>query len=243
MLKGLPNFIFNFELVKCNALGMKLAKKRVNRLLDLGCGDGKLTMEFADVIGCNDVFGVDIIDSMRKQAEKQRIRCFDFDLNSKWDLQDNYFDTVLSSQNIEHLHNTRMCLEESYRCLKTGGQIIVLTENLASWANIFSLFFGWQPFSTTNINGWSLGNPFIWHKNVYKDEAESKRINDAGLSGAVGHNRVLSYQGLKDLLQKSGFENVRVFTVGYLPFWGWLSDLLVKIDRRHGHFLIGIGEK
>ena len=119
----------------------------------------------------------------------------------------------------------------------------MLTENLASWVNIGSLLFGWQPFSTTNINGWSLGNPLIWHKDEKRDFDFFDKYQSTGVSGTVGHVRVLAHTGLRDLIKKVGFRDVKVYSRGYLPLWGGLSDLLCWIDKRHGHFLIATGYK
>lgn len=63
------------------------------------------------------------------------------------------------------------------------------------------------------------------------------------MTGIVGHVRVLAYAGLRDMLEKTGFENVRVYSRGYLPLWGFPSDLLCAIDKRHGHFLVATGYK
>lgn len=234
----------NDGFARCNILGKKLiTRKGIDKFLDIGCGDGKLTMEFAGVAKSKEVYGIEFVDEYRQQAESRGIKCIKCDMNGKWDYNDNTFDLILSSQSIEHLHNTRLYLEECYRCLKPGGQLIVLTENLSSWINIGALVFGWQPFSTTNINAWSLGNPLIWHVDEPKNEKLIKKLQDTGVSGTVGHVRVLAFRGLKDLLEKVSFKNVKIYTRGYLPLWGKLSDCLCQIDRKHGHFLIATGFK
>jgi len=244
LLKIIAPKSFNDGLSRCNELGKKLiTKKGIDKLLDVGCGDGELTMEFVEIAKPQQVYGIEFVGERRQQAESRGIQCVSFDLNGKWSYDDNYFDLIISSQNIEHLHNTRLYLEECHRCLRKGGQLIVLTENLASWANIGALFFGWQPFSTTIINGWNIGNPLIWHIDDSKDIEFLEKHQDTGISGLVGHVRVLTYCGLKDLMEKAGFQNVNAYTKGYAPFWGWLSDLFCFIDRRHGHLLIASGHK
>ena len=162
--------------LRCNELGKKLLiRKDVARFLDTGCGDGSITIEFAKAMGAKEIYGVEFTDEYRRQAEARGIICRSWDLNGNWQYSDDYFDFILSSQIIEHLHNTRFYIEECFRCLKPGGQLIVLTENLSSWVNIFSLVFGWMPFSATNINGLFLGNPLIWHANEAKDEIFLKK--------------------------------------------------------------------
>lgn len=244
LLKLIAPSTFNEGLAKSNNFGKSLViKKVIDRFLDVGCGDGTLTMEFAEIAKPKEIFGIEFVDDFRLKAEKKGIKCLKCDLNNNWSFDSNFFDLILSSQNIEHMHNSRLYLEECYRCLKPGGQLIVLTENLSSWVNIGALVFGWQPFSTTNINGWSLGNPFIWHMDNSKDEEFLTKWQSTGVSGTVGHVRVLAFRGLKDLLKKIGFKSVKVYTRGYLPLMGKVSDFACYIDKRHGHFLIATGFK
>ena len=243
-LKYIAPKAFNDGLDRCNRLGMKLAHRIPGgSMLDVGCGDGALSLAFASVMGAVHVSGIEYVDDVREQAIARGIDCRKADLNESWPFESGEFDLVLSSQNIEHLHNTRRYLEEAYRCLKPGGQVLILTENLASWVNIGSLVFGWQPFSTTNINGFSAGNPLTWHRDEPRNDNFIQEWQATGVSGTVGHVRVLAYRGLAELLQLVGFRNISMYTRGYLPLWGALSDMLCAIDRRHGHFLIASGEK
>lgn len=237
---------FQNGLAKCNKLGKELTQKPVDRFLDLGCGDGKLTLEFAKIAKAKEIWGIEFADSLRKKAQRKGIKCLKNDLNKKWKLKSNYFDLILSSQNIEHMYNTRLYLEECYRCLRPGGQLIILTENLAAWINIGALVFGWQPFSTTYMDGRSLGNPLIWHHGRAESkewEKSGKKLHASGITGMVSHIRVLAYQGLKDSLKKANFKKVKVYTKGWIPLWGIVADLFCFIDKRHGHFLIATGQK
>jgi SAM-dependent methyltransferase len=244
ILKYIAPKSFNDGLDRCNRLGVKLLRGgKIVSMLDAGCGDGSLTMQFANASGAERIAGIEYVDELREKAIQFGIDCRKADLNDVWPFVDGEFELIFSSQNIEHLHNTRRYLEEAYRCLRQGGKILVLTENLASWANIGSLIFGWQPFSTTNINGFSAGNPLTWHRGDPRDEEFIQEWQSTGVSGTVGHVRVLAYSGLAELLSLVGFSNIKMYTRGYLPLWGWLSDVLCSIDRRHGHFLIAMGEK
>jgi SAM-dependent methyltransferase len=226
-------------LERSNELGMQLvAGRRVDKMLDLGCKDGETTMRFAAAAGARETWGVEYVEEFRDLAEEKGIHCVAGDLNCPWPVPGGEFDLVLSSQSIEHMHNTRLYVEECFRCLKPGGQLVVLTENLSSWSNIGALVCGWQPFSCTSMNGWILGNPLTWDLDDPVNPEFLERWNAHGVSGTVGHVRVLSYRALRDVLLKAGFHDVRVMSRGYLPLWGSLSDLLCRADPRHGHFLV-----
>lgn len=238
-LKRFAPWTFMNGLERGNELGMELvAGRRVDKMLDLGCKDGEITLRFAAAAGAREVWGVEYVEEFRELAQGKGIHCVPGDLNDTWQVPGGEFDLVLSSQSIEHMHNTRHYLEECFRCLKPGGQLLVLTENLSSWSNIGALVFGWQPFSCTSINGWVLGNPLTWDLDDPVDPEFLERMQPQGVSGTVGHVRVLSYRGLRDVLLKAGFSGVEVRSRGYLPFWGTLSDLLCRADPRHGHFLV-----
>ena len=248
VLRGLLKYIapraFDDGLHRCNEAGKKLIDVNpVKRFLDLGCGDGSLTMEFAEQTSAEEVYGIEFVDEQRSTAEMRGIICRKQDLNEPLGYESEFFDLILSSQNIEHLHNTRLYLEECCRCLRPGGQVIILTENLASWVNILSLIPGWQPFSTTNINGWSAGNPLTWHRGQEYDEKFIDQWRKTGVSGTVGHVRLLAYYGLLESMKLAGFTDVCLSSRGYLPLWGVCSDVLCAVDRRHGHFLIGTGKR
>ncbi len=231
---------------RCNALALNLiVNLKAEKMLDVGCGDGTITLEFAKVVKARSIYGVEFTDEHRTKAEEKGIICVKSDMNERWDFESNFFDFILSSQSIEHVHNTRRYLQECYRCLKPGGVVLVLTANLASWINIPALVFGWQPFGTTDICGWrAIGNPLIWHADLeIIDQDFLDKYYSAGVIGTVGHVRVLAYAGLKDLMKKSGFVDIDIYSRGYLPFWGRLSDFFCKLDKRHGYFLIAKGRK
>lgn len=231
---------------RSNTLALSLVwNLRAEKMLDVGCGDGTVTLEFAKAVKAESIYGIEFIDEHRVKAEEKKIICVKADMNERWSFQDDFFDFILSSQSIEHVHNTRRYLEECYRCLKPGGTVLVLTANLASWINIPALVFGWQLFGTTDICGWrATGNPAIWHADFETaDQNFLDRYYSTGVSGTVGHVRVLAYAGLRDLMKKTGFVDLELYSRGYLPFWGGFSDFLCKLDRRHGYFLVAKGRK
>ena len=137
--------------------------------------------------------------------------------------KDNFFDVVIANQIIEHLYDTDLFIDEIRRVLKKNGYCIISTENLASWCNIFSLTFGWQPFSITNISKLRLGvgNPLA----VLSGEKLKAK--------SMLHTRVLSINALKELFEIHGFEVKKITGAGYFPF----PAILGRLDPKHSHFI------
>ncbi|PIU03812.1 class I SAM-dependent methyltransferase [Candidatus Shapirobacteria bacterium CG08_land_8_20_14_0_20_39_18] len=193
------------------------------KLLDLGCDNGDWTKHLAQKIGTKSVYGIDINKQRYEVARKNGIIVKRGDLNNNFPFPKRFFDVVHSNQVIEHLYDTEKFIQEIYRVLKPSGYAIISTENLASWHNIFPLFFGWQPFSLTNISDHKLGvgNPLALHR------------NDELLSHSWQHIRVFSYQALKEIFEINNFRVEKILGAGYYPFFNQLA----KLDPRHAGFL------
>ena len=225
MVKKIKKWIFEKSYQSCLKIGLNLVDPApVLKMLDTGCGNGQKTTIFIDHIKPTTIIGLDLFEQPLTDNRIERVLG---DINQKIPLRDNSFDFILSNQTIEHLTNIRKYLSECYRVLSSNGQILIMTENLSSWFNIICLFFGWQPFSLVNINGWNIGNPFM-----YVDETKDKwnkeyeKQYQEGNMGVLGHIYVLTPKGLKDLMTRTGFKNIKIKTAGF-----------------GNHFLIGYGKK
>lgn len=196
-------------------------------MLDTGCGDGEDTLRFANRVGTKSIYGIDIIDKFVSEAQNKGIVMYKADLNGNWPIAEEKFDVVVSNQVIEHLWNTELYISEMFRTLKPGGYAVIATENLASWPNILALLLGYQPFTTTCICSYHLGNPLIWHLD------EPKRRG-----GSPAHIRALTCKGLKDLFLIQGFQIENLKGAGYIPFTGRLSKLLCALNPSRAHFIV-----
>src|SRR5262249_22326239 len=127
------------------------------RLLDLGCGDGERTMQFARAAQAASVTGVEVTDEHAAEAHARGIEVVRADLSERLPMDDGSFDVVLSNQVIEHLADTDTFVAECKRLVRPGGLCVCSTENLASWHNVAALTLGWQPFSLTNVSSMRLG--------------------------------------------------------------------------------------
>ncbi|KPJ56630.1 hypothetical protein AMJ49_04390 [Parcubacteria bacterium DG_74_2] len=193
--------------------------------LDLGCDDGTLSIKFAKQIGAKNIYGVEIVDERIKIAKAKGVKVKRFDLNKKFDFEDNFFDIVHGNQIIEHLYNSDNFISEVYRVLKPSGYVIISTENASSWCNVFASVMGWQIFSLTNFSSKKsgIGNPFAVHKN---DDSNLK-------PESWNHIRIYNIRGLKEYFEVFGFKVEKIKGAGYFPFPAWMGN----IDKTHAHFM------
>jgi SAM-dependent methyltransferase len=86
------------------------------RVLDIGCGNKPYLEMFAGKI--TEYIGCDIVQSSEKKVD---VLCEATNIP----LPDQGFDTVFSTQTLEHVAEHQKLLDEAYRLLKPGGHIII----------------------------------------------------------------------------------------------------------------------
>jgi len=105
--------------------------KEGDRILDIGCGTGLLSLKFLQKTGCS-VVGVDCSgemmaifkDKIKKLGLKDRVLLNLMDAGSL-KFRDNTFDKVVSSVTLHHLKNKLPALKTVLRVLKPGGAFII----------------------------------------------------------------------------------------------------------------------
>lgn len=207
-----------------------LEKKYKCSFVDLGSGDGRLTIKFAKKCEADKIYGVDS-GSLRKKIKSKKVTFIPGNLNKKLPFASNSQDVVISHFSLEHLYNTGLFIKETKRILKKGGYTVVATDNLSNWPNVISLVMGWQPsVSAYGVANKVLGNPFAL-------EGDFKVEKDDEL-GELSHNKVLAYQMIVDAYHDAGYKIEKIVGVGYFPFYGVISQLFCFFDKKHSHWLI-----
>jgi len=140
---------------RCNDWsGKQVAALRPRSLLDVGCADGSFLFRYLDYKP--EVFhGIEASPSLKQQAEARGLKVTAVDLNGVWPYANNTFDVVHCAQVIEHLHNTRLFVEELKRVLKPGGTALVTSENLTSFLNLGAMALGYTPFTLMRMRAFS----------------------------------------------------------------------------------------
>lgn len=229
MLMGLKAYLkqlWHQAAAENNANLAKLLEKNPQaRILDLGCDDGILVKERIDkFVGTKDIWGVDIDQEVLGKAKKLGLKTSCLDLNNKkLPFKSNFFDVVEANQVIEHLWNTDIFLEEIHRVLKPGGYLVISTENLSSWHNLFSLLLGFQAPSQDVSSKFRPGNPF----SLCQDRPRPW----------TAHQRVFTLRGLREMLEIYDLEVEKTLGAGYYPFPNSVAKILSGLDPFHAAFI------
>ena len=112
----------------------KFGLKPGEKILDLGCGRGEFLRGFSK-LGLQ-AEGLDGCASARDMNKDYRIEIAD--LEGRLPYPDNSFDMVYHKSLIEHLHDPANLMSESYRILKEGGKVLILTPD---WQSQFKNFY------------------------------------------------------------------------------------------------------
>lgn len=119
-----------------------------DRLLDVGCGDGALTVRIGDACGATDVYGVDISQSSIRAARSRGVNGVVLDIDrEKIPFESGTFDSVHSGEVFDYIENDTHYFREIRRVLKADGTFVVSLPNLASLHNRLALLAGRMPYS------------------------------------------------------------------------------------------------
>lgn len=202
------------RLLRCIELFQTL---RGERLLDVGCGDGAVTLALKEAMNAKEAFAVEIAPEGVAAARRRGIEAVQLDVDED-DLpfEDDTFDAVYCGEIIEHVFDTDHLLLEANRVLKPGGVCVLTTPNLAGWANRFALLLGYQPYPTA----------------VSTRHEGAGKLLFKGEEGQWGHIRVFALRALKELVGRCSFriESVRGCPVT-IKARHWLVPVIRVVDQ------------
>jgi trans-aconitate 2-methyltransferase len=109
-------------------------------ILDLGCGDGTLTSQIAELVSDGDVLGIDASQGMIDAAlpkERNNVHFRKMDINDL-DFEDQ-FDAVFSNATLHWITDHRRLLRNVHRALRAGGRIRFQFAGEGNCANFFAV--------------------------------------------------------------------------------------------------------
>lgn len=139
------------------------------KVLDVGCGTGNFSMKLAER-GCV-VTGIDVSEEMLKVAREKAaekslsISYLQMDA-TELAFDDGAFDVVLTMAAVEFIEDTARAVEEMFRVVKNGGQVLIGTINADSdWGDYYQAkklqensIYRYAAFKTIDdLKAWELG--------------------------------------------------------------------------------------
>lgn len=123
--------------------------KAGDRLLEIGCGRGDFLFGFHKAgLNCS---GVDREKSSVELLSDLDVRQCDIS-EQALPFDDDTFDVIYHKSLIEHLYDPLYLMDETYRVLKKGGKLIILTPDWKSqMENFYEDFTHCRPYTTTAI--------------------------------------------------------------------------------------------
>lgn len=185
-------------------ISRRVAALAPGRLLDVGCGDGRLAREIKQVLPHVVVHGCDLSAVALDRAQGLDRR-YVMDLNvERLPESDGSLDLVIASEVIEHLIEPGRAIAEFHRVVRPGGHVLITVPNVAFWRFRLEALRGGVP-------------------SVTADERHLHSFNAALLKAVVVREgfEVLTVTGLRQ----------RYESLAALGFT-WLCDTLLLIGRR-----------
>lgn len=139
-------------------LRMELPKLK-GKLLDVGCGDKPYA---AFITGADSHIGLDVFPGPGVDVVVERI--------GKWQLEDESFDCVISTQSLEHVTDFGLYYSEIHRVLKRGGTFLATLP--------FIEFEHGTPYDFRRFSEWGL-------RNIFGKDYEIIEIRKQGGYGAL----------------------------------------------------------
>ena len=119
-------------------------------LLDVGCGPGSITNEFAERLGpAGSVLGIDSSDQVIAQAQASYdLPSLTFQVMDLYalDIEDDTYDVVHAHQVLQHVSDPVACLREMHRVTRPGGVVAARDADYAGmhWAPASNELTSWQ---------------------------------------------------------------------------------------------------
>lgn len=112
--------------LQAQVFGPLIEKYANGKLLDLGCGDVPLYGFYKKFVTEN------ICVDWASTLHKNEYLDFECDITKELPFEDASFDTILSTQVLEHIYNPFPLFKECNRILKQGG-VFIVSSNMAYW--------------------------------------------------------------------------------------------------------------
>ncbi len=155
---------------------------KTGKILDIGCGDGRLLSLLKGAGSAWELQGLDFNERGNRIAESKGLKVH-YGKFEELPFAGGSFDLVIMNEVLEHLYNPCESLAKAKEILKPGGYLVIETPCLGSW--------DYRLFKNSSWGGYHLPR----------------------------HLNLFSRKSIRRVLEKAGFEMVKVSSLFSPPFW------------------------
>jgi methionine biosynthesis protein MetW len=204
-----------------------LERNEEARVLDIGCGEGDLSLEVMNTVG-GMLYGVEVLEKYALRAHTNGINVVMANVDKGLPFRDESFDVLVSNQVLEHVSDTDNFIRECYRVLRYGGACVLSTPNLASIHNIVALILGYQPFATAVSDEFICGNPLDpWNNRKFDSYPRHKRVFTA-----TSLKKLFEFHGFKiEAFKGSGLHPLPLSISKYFKWPRYSLFLIIKAKK------------
>jgi len=218
-----------------------LKLKEDGNCLDCGAQSGhlynKLTQEIS--LTRKNYYGIEWDKNSVNKAVQNGLNVIHGDLNKQLPFENDNFDCIFALSVLEHLLNGCFFIKESYRTLKMGGRLVILTPNISTYFTAALIVAVKMPSSGPHPDSEVL----IHYEELYKVSSNALQSDAESDTPMHRHLVVFSFKVLKKYLKMIGFSKVEGYGFGLYPFPNFMQPVLEKIDPYHCHQMVFIAEK
>jgi len=199
--------------------------KAGDRVLDLGCGNGRLYQVLAEK--STEYWGLDISENLLEVARetygrREETHWLVGDMTRALDFKDDFFDTVFMVASLNHIPTVKLrqqTLKEIGRVTKKNGWLVMTNWNLRAWHWI-KKYGWWYLLWGGKLKGMERGD--VWKKWSYGGRELTERYYHAFTAGEIAR-----------LAHQSGWQVVeQYFSTRGERRGRWSGDNLVSILRK-----------
>ena len=205
------------------------------KILDVGCGTGKLISDIKVWYPNNKFYGIDISPVNIQQAQKN-INYAEFKVADVEQLpySNNFFDILFCTDTLEHVYSLPHTLFEFNRVLKPAGLLIICCPNYFNFLGIIKLSL--EKLHICPANSFSLDNWYQAHENFMTYFKLKKSLKN--------HNFQIEYlkpfntlQGSLPALDFSLHKIMELYKHPHLNFLSRWAQALAKAVKKINNFL------
>ena len=191
---------------------LKLAcSSPINRLLDIGCGTGGYSILLKNNFGAREVYGIELssvaVRNIKKKGKSIKVTRTDLNKDSLH-YPEGYFDLVFAGEIIEHLILPDKLLDDIFRVLSPGGNLIITVPNIANWYCRLQLLMGYQPYSIPVSMKYRWVGAFCAKRR--EGGVTKRKYTMVNAQEGLDHVRFFTTKGICDLLKAHGFKIIEI---------------------------------